>query len=224
MEVGKPLGHFYGRVTDGVFQNQGEIAAHASQPNAQPGDIRFKDINGDGVIDDDDRTMIGNPYPEWLLGFNFDLSVKQFDLTTFTNASIGNDLYTAFQRSDLITANLPAAALDRWTGPGTSYSEPRLTSQDLNGNSIPSDRFIEDGSYLRLKTVQLGYSVPDSAFGNSALSALRVYLSGQNLWTLTDYSGYDPEVGSTGGVLDVGVDRGFYPQARSFIMGLNLKF
>lgn len=226
-EVGLPIGYLFGHVTDGIFQTQEEIDAYVGedgspiQPAASPGDFKFKDINGDGIIDDDDRTMIGDPTPKWTYGLNLNAAWKGFDVLLFGQGAAGNQLFNATRRFDLQMANLNAAALDRWTGPGTSTEYPRLVMNDPNANfSRSSDFYVEDGDYFRIKTLQLGYSIPSQYLKKIGFKNIRVYVSGNNLLTITKYSGFDPEIG--GG--SFGVDRGFYPQARFYLMGISATF
>jgi len=219
---GESPGIFWGYKTNGIFQSQAEVDAHATQSNAQPGDIRFVDVNGDGKIDGDDRTKIGDPFPNFTLGWNFNLNVSNFDLSVFTYASVGNDIYRGYERN-LNYTNKFASVLNRWTGPGTSYVEPRYSFIDGNDNSRQSDRYVEDGSFVKIKNIQLGYNVPLSA--DSPFSGVRIYASAKNAFTFTDYTGYDPEISNGGNtVLDTGVDRGTYPSPRVISLGLKLKF
>ncbi len=224
-DVGIPIASFYGYVTDGLFQNQGEVEEHAFQSeNTAPGDIRFKDLNNDGVINGEDRTVIGNPIPNFTYGANIDMEYKGFDLSIFLQGVQGNDLYNGTVRYDFGYVNRPISVLDRWTGEGTSFSEPRVNLSDPNQNARISDRFIEDGSYLRFKNVQLGYNLPKKWIERVRLQKMRVYLSSQNLFTFTKYSGLDPEIGTVGGALEIGLDRGFYPQSRTFLGGIQISF
>lgn len=224
-EVGNPIGAFYGYVTQGLFQSQAEVEAHAFQnENTAAGDIRFADLNGDGVIDNSDRTFIGNPTPDFTYGLTFDAEYKGFDFSMFLQGVEGNEIYNGIVRYDFSYTNRPQSVLNRWTGPGTSTSEPRVTIDDPNRNARVSDRFVEDGSYLRIKNIQLGYNLPKRLLESIHMDKCRFYLSAQNLWTLTQYSGLDPEIGSTQGALDIGIDRGFYPQARTFVGGINVIF
>ena len=225
-EVGHPIGAFFGYVTDGIFQTQQEVNDHAFQnENTAPGDIRFKDLNGDNIINADDQTYIGNPMPDFTYGITADLAWKGFDLGLFFQGSQGNDIYNATVRYDFIYVNRPVYVLNRWAGPGTSNSEPRVNLNDANQNaSRVSDRFVEDGSYLRLKNIQLGYSLPAGLLRKIKLEKFRVYVSSQNLFTFTKYRGMDPEIGAYNGSLEAGIDRGFYPQARVFIGGVNVTF
>jgi len=224
-EVGHPIASFYGYVTDGLFQNQQEIEAHAAQnENTAPGDIRFKDLNGDDVINNLDRTYIGNPTPDFTYGINADMEYKGFDLSLFIQGVEGNDIFNGIVRYDFSYTNRPQSVLNRWTGPGTSNSEPRVTISDPNFNARVSDRFVEDGSYIRLKNINLGYSLPKSLISKLQIEKFRLYISAQNLITITNYSGLDPEIGATQGALDLGIDRGFYPQSRTFLGGVNITF
>lgn len=224
-DVGHPLASFYGYVTDGIFQTPEEVTNHAFQAEGTaPGDIRFKDLNNDGVIDINDRTYIGNPIPKMTYGITGNLAYKGIDLTMFWQGSYGNDIYNGSVRYDFTYVNRPKSTLERWTGPGTSNSQPRVGLSDPNQNARVSDRFVEDGSYLRLKNIQLGYSLPASMLRKVAIKELRFYVAAQNLVTFTKYSGMDPEIGVVGSALELGIDKGFYPQARIWMVGLNLKF
>lgn len=223
-EVGFPIASFYGYVTDGIFQSAEEVAAHAFQSEqTQAGDIRFKDLNGDGLINEEDQTIIGNPTPDFTYGANLSLEYRDFDFSLFILGSQGNDIYNATVRYDFTYVNRPISALNRWTGPGTSDIEPRVSLTDPNQNARVSDRFVEDGSFMRIKNVQLGYTLPQTISERLNIDKFRVYISGNNLFTITNYSGLDPEIGSRG-ALELGIDRGFYPQARSILGGVSLTF
>jgi len=213
--------YFYGYKTDGIFQNQSEIDGHAEQDGALPGDIRYVDVNEDGVISADDRTQIGDPYADFMIGWNLALNYKNFDFNAFVYASVGGDVYRAYERN-LNYTNRFAGTLDRWTGEGTSYSEPRVTFVDSNNNTRVSDRYVEDGSYVRLKNIQLGYTLPETVYQTTGFSNVRFYAQVKNAVTFTNYSGYDPEISSS--VSDTGIDRGSYPQPRIWSMGVNVKF
>jgi len=229
-EEGYPIGYFWGYETNGIFQTQQEVNNYVNgqgdliQPLAAPGDVIFRDLNGNGQIDDGDRTMIGNPTPDVTFGANFGANYKQFDMSLFLQGTVGNDIFNATRRHDLTMSNMPASYLERWTGPGTSNELPRFTWNDSNGNwSKISDLYVEDGSYLRVKNVQLGYNLSQGILDKISLSKARIYLSADNLFTLTGYSGFDPEIGSAS-PLSVGVDRGVYPQARSYRIGVSITF
>ncbi len=226
-EIGYPIGYFYGYKTDGIFQNTAEVFQHINsqgellQPNAEPGDVRFVDINGDGVIDDKDRTKIGNPTPAWTFGVNMAFEYRQFDMSALIIGSYGHDIFNGIQRRDLRYTNRSVDILDRWTGEGTSNTVPRYTWNDTNNNNRISDLYIEDGSFMRIKNFQIGYSLPESLLNRINVHQVRVYVSAENLWTLTGYSGADPEIGAMTS-FDIGIDRGVYPQARTFRLGTSI--
>lgn len=226
-QVGEAYNSFYGFKTAGIFQTREEVLSYTGpdgnviQPDAVPGDFRWVDTNGDGTITDDDKQFLGSPLPKYTFGLNLNMNYKDFDLMIFTQGATGNKIFQGLRRLDIQNANYPTEALSRWTGPGSSNDYPRLTNNDVNGNfSRPSDFYLEDGDYIRLKIVQFGYSLPTNVISEIGAEKLRLYVTGENLLTLTDYTGYDPEIG--GNVL--GVDRGYYPQARSILFGANLKF
>jgi hypothetical protein len=220
-EEGQTPGYFYGYVTDGIFQNQSQVDAHATQANAVPGDIRFKDLNSDGKIDDKDRTNIGDPYADYVLGFNLSMEFHGFDIGVFTYASVGNDIFRAYERN-LNYTNRFASVLNRWHGEGTSNSEPRVSFVDGNDNIRVSDRYVEDGSYFRIKNIEVGYTLPTETTQPLGIDSFRIYAQAKNAFTFTEYSGYDPEV--SGGVFDTGIDRGTYPLPRIVALGLNINF
>jgi TonB-linked SusC/RagA family outer membrane protein len=220
-EKGFTPGYFYGYKTDGLFQNDAEIAAAATQPGAVPGDIRFVDMNKDGVINAQDMTQIGDPFPDFTVGGNLSLEYKGFDFTTFAYASVGNDVYRAYERN-AIYSNKDRRVLARWTGEGTTNDakNPRYSFVDANSNIRVSDRYVEDGSFLKIKNIQLGYTFPSTA-AKKWFSSLRVYAQVRNAFVFTNYSGFDPEI--SGGILDTGVDRGSYPQPRTYTLGIDIK-
>jgi TonB-linked SusC/RagA family outer membrane protein len=228
-EEGLPIAYFWGYQTDGLFQNEAEVFKHIGstgevlQPNAKPGDVRFVDVNGDGELDADDRTMIGNPTPDWTFGMNANFEYKQFDFSFLLTGTYGNDVFNGTQRQDLRYTNRTTKILDRWTGPGTSEEIPRYTWSDINNNYRISDLYIEDGSYLRVKNVQLGYSLPQNIIKRIGSVKWRFYVSAENLYTLTNYTGADPEIGAMSS-FDIGIDRGVYPQARTIRFGTSLTF
>ena len=228
-EIGTPMGVFYGVKTDGIFQTQEEIDSYVSstgtkiQPNAQPGDIKFVDFSGDGSISDADRVQIGSPFPDFTGGLNLSAEMYGFDFNMFLYAALGQEIYSATRRYDMNGANYNAEWLNRWTGPGTSDLYPRVTFVDNNLNAkTVSDFYIQDGSFVRLRNITLGYTLPKNITDAISLSKLRLYVSAENLYTLTKYQGYDPEIG--GGVFDNGIDRGIYPQARTIMTGISVTF
>ncbi|WP_228238336.1 SusC/RagA family TonB-linked outer membrane protein [Allomuricauda sp. M10] len=226
-QVGQPVNSFYGFVTQGIFQSQAEVEAYTNsegvmmQPNAKPGDFRWKDVDGDGVITDSDRDFLGSSIPKVTFGINLNLNYKNFDLLVFAQGAAGNKLFQALRRLDIGSANFQTSALGRWTGEGTSNSFPRLTTNDTNKNfTNPSDFYLEDGDYLRFKTIQFGYTFPQDVMNKVGVTKLRLYVTAENLITFTKYTGFDPEIGG-----DVfGIDRGYYPQARTGMLGVNLQF
>jgi TonB-linked SusC/RagA family outer membrane protein len=222
-EIGQPIAYFYGYETAGIFQTDEEAAANTSLPDAQAGDVIFVDQNGDGDVDGEDKVMIGNPHPDFTYGFNFEANYKAFDFSLFVQGAHGNDLLNGVFRYDLNTTNLPVSALERWTGEGSTNVHPRISHSDPNQNNRISDRFVEDGSFMRIKNVQLGYTLPDSVMQRLSIGKCRVYVAASNLFTFTNYSGLDPEIGSRG-TLEIGIDRGFYPSARTFMAGVNVNF
>lgn len=226
-QVGLPIHSFYGFQTNGIFQNQSEIDAYVNsegvviQPDARPGDFKWVDVDDDGDIDSDDRDFLGNSLPKVTFGLTLNMDYKNFDLMVFGQGAAGNKIFQGLRRLDVSNANYQTSALGRWVGEGTSNDFPRLTTSDNNNNfSNPSDFYLEDGDYFRLKTVQIGYTLPSSLLDKTGIQRLRIYLTAENLITFTKYSGYDPEIG--GGVM--GIDRGYYPQARTNQIGVNLQF
>jgi TonB-linked SusC/RagA family outer membrane protein len=221
-EKGQTPGYFFGHQAIGIFQNAAEIANAPAQTGAVPGDIRFADLDGNGVIDAKDKTKIGDPFPDFTIGWNLNMAYKGIDLTAFTYASVGNDVYSAWERNGNYT-NKYRGVLARWTGEGSTNDprNPRYSFTDANSNIRVSSRYVEDGSFVKMKNIQLGYTLP-AKMVSKAFSSLRVYAQARNLFTLTKYSGFDPEI--AGGILDTGVDRGAYPQARTFSVGLDIKF
>lgn len=218
---GYPINVFYGYVTDGIFQNQQEVNDHAIQTGAEPGDIRFRDLNNDGVINDEDRTVLGNPNPTWLFSMNNTLTYKGFELSVYLQGVAGNKIFNAnnIDNTGMSAAyNQTTDVLNRWTGEGTSNFIPRAVYGDPNGNNRVSDRFVENGSYLRLKNITLAYNFPGKWLDKLGVQALRLSLSCENVATITSYSGFDPEVDING------IDLSRYPISRTFSFGLNVNF
>jgi len=234
-DVGQAFGSFYGYVMEGLFQTADEIAQlNAKSPagfyqssGTAPGDIKFKDLNGDGVVNGDDRTFIGNPNPDFTYGLNNTFGYKGFDLNIFLQGSQGNDVYNLnryyLEGTGLAAiSNAGTLVLDRWTPTNTNTDIPRAVALDPNQNNRVSTHYVEDGSYMRIKLLTLGYTLPASLLTSLHSQRIRVYVSAQNLATFTKYKGFDPELGNQGNSL--GVDRGIYPQARVFLAGINLGF
>ena len=222
--VDQPIGAFYGWKVLGLFQTQEEVDNYATQTGAEPGDIKFADIDGgvgNGVINDEDRTIIGYAQPKFIASLNNSFKYKDFDLSFFLQGVYGNSIFnvTKVDMTSMSTiCNQYASVLDRWTGPGTSNSIPRAVYGDPNNNTRPSTRYIENGSYLRLKNLTLGYTLPQKYARKAGLKGFRVYVEGTNLFTLTSYSGFDPEVGVSS------IDWGTYPVTRTVSLGLDIKF
>lgn len=230
--VGEPIASFYGYRSLGIFQNQAEIDAHQVQPDAQPGDLKFEDVSGDGLLDGEDRTYIGSPHPDLTFGFNLGFNYKNFDVQAFINGSFGNDIYdlTRYYGDffNLSAYNKFSRTTDAWSENNTGSSIPRLSLDDPNNNIRPSSYYVFNGSYARLKTLTIGYNFKEFAQKISS-SNLWVYIQAQNLFTITGYEGMDPEVGlqsysTDSRNLDIGVDRGLYPVSRTFLIGVNVGF
>lgn len=227
VDQGQPVNYFYGYIADGIFQTQEEIAAHAVQTqgtdgtnSTSPGDIKFRDINNDGVINDKDRTNLGNSIPNFTYGMTNTLSYGAFELSIFLQGSHGNKVLNFtrwYTEGGVANGNYSKEVLNRWTGPGTSNSMPRMTQADPNQNNRVSSRFIEDASYLRVKNIRLTWTLKNTWTKATTAERIRIYGSIQNALTFTRYTGFDPEVGG-------GVDIGFYPQARTFLAGLTFDF
>jgi TonB-linked SusC/RagA family outer membrane protein len=239
-QAGHPVGAFYGFYADGLFRSEADIENYRSsdgtiiQPAAEPGDIRFRDLNDDGQINDDDRDFIGSPIPTLTYGFRIGGDWKGIDFNLFFQGVSGNDIYAelmAWTQGMHNNFNASTAVLDRWTPQNPDGSVPRPVRNDPNGNiSKASTRYLFDGAYLRLKTMEVGYTLPMSWTDAIKIQSARIYFNGRNLLTFTDYPFYDPEIGSnaqgTGGNINTsrGVDNGYYPQARMYSLGLNINF
>lgn len=229
-ENGQPFPFFYGYKTAGVFQNMDQVNSYTwtdpktgetqlIQPKAQPGDMIFVDTNNDGQITSDDRTNIGKGTPDWTFGLNLSADWKGFDFNVFFQGVSGVDVFDATYRSDITSANFPTWVLDRWTGEGTSNRVPILKAGDAS-NWVISDLYVRDGSYLRLKNITLGYTLPRKLTQTIGVERFRMYVRAENLVTWTKYWGFDPEIGTNG--TSLGVDYGVYPQARTWTVGFNI--
>ncbi|QNF33389.1 TonB-dependent receptor [Adhaeribacter swui] len=254
-QVGGEAGAFYGFRSEGIFQTQTEIDAlnriaaekygpgnAYQQSTTVPGDRKFKDLNGDGRITDaGDREVLGSPIPDYFAGLNLDASYKNFDINLFLYASVGNEIFNYSKRLLETFGNPGGLGIknigvdyynNRWTPTNPSNEYPRVTRADLNGNNRPSDAYIEDGSYLRLRNLQIGYTFPSALLQKIAMNKVRVFVSAQNLFTITKYSGLDPEIGQVGdpdnggtrNVTRSGIDVGTYPNSKFFGAGLNVTF
>jgi TonB-linked SusC/RagA family outer membrane protein len=220
-QVGQPVGAFYGFENLGVFHSQDEVNAYQSngamiQPNARPGDFKWADLDGDGKITPADRKFLGNPLPTFTYGFNLSADYHNFDIRVFGQGVWGNKIYQAYRRLDIAAANYPIEALQAWTASNTGSNYPRLTDLDPNNNyRNPSNFYLQNGAYFRIKTLQLGYTLSKKTLQAAHIDRARVYISSNNLATITGYKGFDPEISG-------GIDMGIYPQARTFSIGLDV--
>jgi hypothetical protein len=237
--VGHPIGAFYLLNMEGIYQTPLEVFTHAYQgPGIQPGDVKFKDISGpqgkkDGIINDYDRTFAGSPIPKFTYGFTGNLEYRRFDVSVFLQGVYGNSIYNqiltdieGFYRSFNITERV---AENSWHGQGTSDQFPRLSWNGATNNKRPSTRFLESGSYMRVKNIQLGYNIPSAWLSRLTIAQTRVFASVQNLLTFTNYTGLDPEQYTSNnslgdGVRAVGIDWGTYPSGRTYTLGINVNF
>jgi TonB-linked SusC/RagA family outer membrane protein len=219
--VGLPIGAFYGYKTNGIFQSVADLNAYPHLSTAVPGDLRIVDVNNDGVINGNDRTYIGSPIPKFILGLNLEADYKGFDISVDIQGVYGNKIFNAKEIVRPDPYNWEKHVLGAWTGPGTSNTEP-IASYGGN-NYLPSDKFIQDGSFTRLRNVTLGYTLPSALTKKIAVSQIRVYIKGSNIYTLTKFTGYTPEIGSSD-VLSNGIDYGTYPVTSVYSFGINLTF
>ena len=232
---GEVYPYFYGYKTGGILQTQQQANEYNTKFNesAQPGDVIFQDIAGatdangnavpDGKITDADKTKIGKGMPDWTFGLSMGADWKGFDLNLFFQGTAGNDVFDFSQRGDIQAMNRPSWMLDRWIGEGTSNKIPRMTAVNPNRNWRSSDLYVKDGSYIRLKTIQLGYTLPSALLQKASVQRLRLFVTAENLLTFTDYDGFDPEI-AAGDYFNIGVDKGIYPQSRTISVGANLTF
>jgi hypothetical protein len=231
--VGGPIGRFWGYKQIGIFQNQTEIDNYVDkngtkiQPNAHPGDFKFAKLTEEGILNDDDRTFIGDPNPDLIMGFNLGFTYRNFDFSDAFQGIYGNDIWNV-AKGNFASAGYQNAVTEAytkaWRQEGDNAKYPRMTNSDTNNNMRGSSFYVEDGSYLRLQNVQLGYTIPRQFIQKTNLfSNCRFYVSGQNLFTLTGYSGLDPEIG-VNNPLDMGIDNVRYPTSRVLVFGCNLQF
>lgn len=223
---GFPVGYFWGLKTDGIFQTEEELATHTKngtliQPSAQPGDVKYVDLNGDGTISNDDRTLIGDPNPDYTFGFSLAADYKGFDISVLASGVAGNQLVQSWRNHSDPKANYSAAILDRWHGPGSSNTIPRVTEDNRNWTQF-SDLYIHDGDFLRISNITIGYDFSKLVKKNY-LSKVRLYVAALNPFTFTKYSGMDPEIGYGEG-FSSGVDLGYYPRPKTIMVGANIKF
>jgi TonB-dependent starch-binding outer membrane protein SusC len=235
-EVGYEIAYFYGLKTQGIFQSVDEINNYKDatgkliQPAAKPGDVIFTDLNGDGMIGADDRTYLGSATPDFTYAINGSIEFKNIDLRLFfqgvEGAEIANSLYREWYGSDGSTANYHLDRINRWRESAPSATEPRMTVNDPNKNAQFSDRYISDGSYLRLRNVTLGYTFAPGTLGSKLrFRSLRIYVSADNIWTKTAYKGLDPEIGERfSNPLYYGIDLANYPQVKNYRAGVNFNF
>lgn len=249
-EVGQPIASYYGYVTDGYWQTQEEIdeanenariaagrsSAFYDRRETSPGDVKFKDLNGDSLVTGEDQTYIGSPHPKFTYGINLNLEYKSFDLQVFGQGIYGNDVFMAtiyYLESPTAYWNMLPSMLNYWQQAGDNPEVPRLDSDNGNNNLRFSDRYVKNGSYFRLKNIQLGYTLPSSISERMGIERFRIYLAGQNILSIHNYPGFDPEIGSgrdqgtsteDKGNLDIGIDRGMYPIAKMYSVGINITF
>jgi TonB-linked SusC/RagA family outer membrane protein len=232
MTVGEPIGYFWGQRTAGIFQSQAEVDAYnftnpttgvvnLIQPSAKAGDLKFIDTNNDGKISDLDRVNIGDPNPKYVTGLTINMDFKNFDVSVFTVGMLGQKVFNGNYRFDKAASNLPVKWLDSWTPTNTTAKYPRFVAGSANFSTV-SDFYLEDGSFVRVKNIQLGYTLPQAITTKARINSLRVYVAVDNAFTFTKYTGFDPELGATG-PLSLGIDRGVYPQAVTTRFGVNLK-
>lgn len=228
LQVGQSYGSFYGYQNLGIFQNQSEIDSYRNssggliQDKAKPGDFKRLDANGDGKIDENDFVNLGNSVPKYTYGLTLNANYKNFDFMVFAQGQAGNKVFQGLRRLDILEANYQTAILDRWTGEGTSNDIARVTRNDDNQNyTRMSDYYLQKGDYVRLKLVQIGYTLPKDVSQTIGANKVRFYVTGENLVTFTKYTGYDPEIA---GGDTFGIDRAYYPQSRTFLFGANIQF
>ena len=231
MGVGLPIGYFRGYRTIGIFRSDEDVFTHINsngdllQPNAKPGDLIFADVDGDGEIGLGDITNIGSPWPTMMLGLTLTAKYKGFDLRVLFASSLGHDIYRTFERQDVPYNNYTEEWLDRWSEDNPNGEYPRLVAGDPNGNQRPSDFYVEKGDFVRIKNLQIGYTLPVEFSKKAMIQKARVYMSFDNILTLTGYTGFDPEVGTSGGwLLNTGIDQGFYMVPKTIGGGMVLSF
>lgn len=227
-QSGFPIGYFWGLKTAGIFQNEAEVQSYRSaggkviQPTAAPGDVKYVDVNGDGIIDNLDRGMIGNPNPDYTFGITLSGDYKGFDFSIVASGVAGNDIVQSYRNQSNQYGNYTTRILDRWHGEGSSNTIPRVTEDNRNWTNF-SDLYIQKGDYLRISNITLGYDL-GKVFKKSYLKQVRLYAAALNVYTFTKYDGMDPEIGYGSEGFASGIDVGYYPRPRTFMIGANLKF
>jgi hypothetical protein len=224
---GLPIGYFWGYKTAGIFQSEQDILEWEEagkgvlQANPKPGDVKYVDVTGNGIIDSNDKGNLGSGMPDFTFGFNISLDYKGFDFSINAYGAMGNEIVQSYRNHSNKQANYTSAVLDRWTGEGTSNRMPRVTETNVNWQF--SDLYIHDGDYLRISNISLGYDFA-KLMNLKSISRARLYVQGQNLFTLTKYNGMDPEIGyGTEGWVS-GIDLGYYPRPAIMMAGVNLSF
>ncbi|MBO9675759.1 MAG: TonB-dependent receptor [Sphingobacteriaceae bacterium] len=227
-QTGFPIGYFWGLKTAGIFQNEAEVQNYRSasgkviQPTAAPGDVKYVDVNGDGMIDNLDRGMIGNPNPNYTFGITLSGDYKGFDFSVVASGVAGNDIVQSYRNPSSQFGNYTTRILDRWHGEGTSNTIPRVTEDNRNWSNF-SDLYIQKGDFLRISNITVGYNL-GKVFKKSYLKQVRLYAAALNVYTFTKYDGMDPEIGYGTQGFASGIDLGYYPRPRTFMIGANLKF
>ncbi|MEX1238763.1 MAG: SusC/RagA family protein, partial [Cyclobacteriaceae bacterium] len=228
--AGQPISSFFGFIVDGFYDTQEEVDNGPAQPQKRVGSWRIRDVNGDNVINSEDQSFIGNPHPDLTAGLNISLGYQGFDFSVFLYSAIGGDLYNNtrwWTDFNSFQGNRSRRMLDQsWSADGDNSDAllPILDATDTYSNNIASTYLLEDGTYLRARTMQVGYTVPNEAVSRIGLNTLRVYLQAQNLFTITKYSGIDPDVTSLGPETGMGIDQGWYPNPKQFLMGVSIGF
>jgi len=220
--VGSEIGAFFGFEVNGVYQNEQQIANNPSAPGVEPGDLNFKDVNGDGQITADDKTRIGSAIPSFTYGINLNVEYRAFDLSVSLNGERGRDIFNAKKAVRFGLENFETSFLDRWQGEGTSNSEPRIGNPGHNWFTA-SEWLLEEGDFLKIRDVRLGYTLPESLTASMGVTNLRLYASGTNLVTFTDYSGYTPEIAGNS-VISNSIDDGIFPLQSTYTVGINMSF
>lgn len=220
-ETGRSIGYFYGYKQVGIYQSTADLDRTPRMPSSLPGDIAYADLNGDGVITTADRTYLGTPFPPYSYGLSIGLGYKGFDVSIDGQGVAGNKIFTQWKTANFAQLNYPANRLNAWTSPGSSNVEPIVAAR--SNNLLFSSYYLEDGSYFRLRNVQIGYTFPRAILAGIGVQKLRLYLSGQNIKTWSKISGYTPEA-QLGNILASGADNGLYPVPSVYSFGLNLTF